>query len=242
MKHHQCREPPNLHIIHKSQKQMHVQFCNVYQDQFLSHSPGGFFSRDEKKKGVVYMYINRLHLLYGTSSRMFVFSLFFFTKETCMDLSKFGTCIQHLQRCLFFHPVFTKKTCTDLPSKFGTCMQHLPRGLFFQPVFTEGTCTDLSSTFGTCMQHLSRGLFFHPVFTDETCTLIVHIWYMHATYLQRSVLSPSFHRGDLHGPIMDLPSPFGTCNTSKEIHSFAQFSQRKPAPTAPLMIQENKHT
>lgn len=113
---------------------------------------------------------------------LFSLLLFFFIEETCLDLSKFGTCIQHLQRCLFFHPVFTKETCTDLPSKFGTCMQHLPRGLFFQPVSTEGTCTDLSSTFGTCMQHISRGLFFHPVFTEETAWtyhgLTIYIWYM----------------------------------------------------------------
>ena len=67
--------------------------------------------------------------------------------------------------------------------------------------------------------------------------LTIQIWYMHAPSPQRSVFSTSFHRGDLHGPIMDLSSTFGTCDTSKEIHSFAQFSQRKPAPTAPLMIQ-----
>ena len=70
--------------------------------------------------------------------------------------------------------------------------------------------------------------------------LIVHIWYTHATSPKRSVFSPSFHRGNLHGPIMDLSSTFGTFNTSKEIHSFAQFSQRKPAPTALLMIQVNQ--
>ena len=170
MKHHQRREPPNLHIIHKSQKQMHVQFCNVYWDRFLSHSPGAFFP-GRKCDGVVYMYINHLHLLYGTSSRMFVFiftSSFFFHRGNLPGLIQ------------VWYMYTTSPKMSVLSSGFHKGNLHRLTIQIWYMHATSPQRSVLSASFHRGNLH----------------RLIVHIWYMHATYLQRSVLSPSFHRGD----------------------------------------------